>query len=582
VLSPGQNIDRYVVEALIGSGGTAMVYRVRHRQLSTWHALKVLSVTSAAIRDRMLREGRVQAELRHLNIVAVTDILDIDGSPGLLLEFIDGPSLEDALREYTLELEDGELLFVGIVSGVRHAHQHGLVHRDLKPANVLLARTDKGYVPKVTDFGLAKILQGDAEMANTRHGIAMGTPHYMAPEQIRDARNVDQRADLFSLGCLLYELATGERTFPGDEALAIYNAITHGEYVLPTDLRPDLPDRFDLAIRGCLIVDPNKRIPDCSVLLEVLRGERGWDVPEAKNRSHDDDEVTSRQAPSPRRRMSPQSIAPRPPGQTPAPAPQRLMASTGPTAEVDAGNVAEENAGPTEDPFATVAGRALPSNADGTLGAQDSLEPRRSPILLVAMLGVALFFALLGFGAIATIGALYIGTTQVGSAPVPAIAAPVAPPPVQAPPKADVTPVAAPAPESAPKVEVAPVKPADAPKKPDPLKAAAKPADHPEPKPDGKVDPKPEVKPAVKPPEAVVSATVKILTQPPTAIVLIDGAEAKGRSPVKLELAPGSHQVEVKSGDQSGRFSIAVTADGENRWCWSFSDNRAVPGSCSK
>src|SRR5205085_515780 len=90
VLSPGQNIDRYVVEALIGSGGTAMVYRVRHRQLNTWHALKVLSVTSAAIRDRMLREGRVQAELRHLNIVAVTDILDIDGSPGLLLEYIDG------------------------------------------------------------------------------------------------------------------------------------------------------------------------------------------------------------------------------------------------------------------------------------------------------------------------------------------------------------------------------------------------------------------------------------------------------------------------------------------------------------
>jgi serine/threonine protein kinase len=578
VLSPGQNIDRYVVEALIGSGGTAMVYRVRHRQLNTWHALKVLSVTSVAIRDRMLREGRVQAELRHLNIVAVTDILEIDGSPGLLLEFIDGPSLEDALREYTLELEDGELLFLGIVSGVRHAHLHGLVHRDLKPANVLLAKTPKGYVPKVTDFGLAKILQGDAEMANTRHGIAMGTPHYMAPEQIRDARNVDQRADMFSLGCLLYELATGERTFPGDEALAIYNAITHGDFVPPTVLRPDLPDRFDLAIRGCLIVDPAARIPDCGTLLDVLRGDRGWDVSEAPRPSGHDEEATTRQAPSPRRRLSPQSIAPRPVGGTPAPAPSRVMATTGPTAEVEA--TVAENREPAEDPFATVAGRALPSNADGTLGSEDSLEPRRSPLVLVAVLGVALFCAMVTFGAIAAVAAVYIGASQVGAPPV-AAPAPLSPE------KVDPKPVIAKPAEVAPQNTVPSVEPKPAPKPETvdarPAEPRAEPRVEPrgEPKP-AKVEPKPEIRPApeVAPAAAPSIVTVKILTQPPTALVLIDGVEARGRSPVKTELGPGTHMVEVKSGDQSGRFPITVQLEGDNRWCWSFADNRAVAGSC--
>ena len=279
MLDTGQNVDRYTVDSIIGYGGTAVVYLVKHVQLSTVHALKVLSVSSGAIRERMLREGRVQAALTHPNVVAVSDVLDVDGAPGLLMEYIEGPSLEEALKNFRISLENGVTLFRGIVLGVHAAHETGLVHRDLKPANVLLAESDEGFVPKVTDFGLAKVLVGEGiDVGTTRAGIAMGTPSYMSPEQIRDARKVDQRADVFSLGCLLYELVTGQRAFPGDQALTIYNAITAGEYLPAEQLVADLPETVIQCVDGCLALDLDERIPDCATVLEVLAGIQEWHV----------------------------------------------------------------------------------------------------------------------------------------------------------------------------------------------------------------------------------------------------------------------------------------------------------------
>ncbi|MEQ1569274.1 MAG: serine/threonine-protein kinase, partial [Myxococcota bacterium] len=275
-LDAGQVVDRYEVERLLGAGGTAMVYLVRHRGLGTLHALKVLTLSGPSIRERMQREGKVQATLNHLNVVGVTDQIDVDGSLGLLMEFVDGPSLDAALQRYRLTMGDAETLFAGVLAGVRAAHREGIVHRDLKPANVLLARSPEGFVPKVTDFGLAKALEQDPSTAHTRSGIAMGTPSYMAPEQIRDARSVDQRADIWSLGCLLYELVTRNRTFPGDEALAIYNAVVDGSFRPPREWVPDIPERVETAILGCLQTDPEQRIPDCETLQAVLAGLRGW------------------------------------------------------------------------------------------------------------------------------------------------------------------------------------------------------------------------------------------------------------------------------------------------------------------
>jgi hypothetical protein len=275
LLAPGQQIDRYVVDAVLGAGGTATVYKVHHANLGTPYALKVLSIVSPSIRRRTLQEGKLQARMNHRNIVAVYDVFEVDGAPGLLMEYVEGPSLETALSHHRLTLPHAEAVFRAIVDGVRQAHQLGLVHRDLKPANVLLAETSQGVIPKVTDFGIAKAMD-QADSGQTRAGIAMGTPQYMSPEQIRDARSVDRRADIFSLGCLLYELVTGQRTFPHDDIIKVYNHVCDGVYRPPRELAPHLPERIVRAIRGALTVDREARIPDCETLLAVFEGRQGW------------------------------------------------------------------------------------------------------------------------------------------------------------------------------------------------------------------------------------------------------------------------------------------------------------------
>jgi serine/threonine-protein kinase len=274
VLERGREIDRYRVEHELGSGGMATVYRVRHVRLGSVHALKVLKVGGRDLQERLVQEGRVQAQLRHPHIVAVTDVVDVDGAPGLVMDLVAGPPLDAWLREHRPGLGEALRLFDGIVSGVARAHREGLVHRDLKPGNVLLEEGDTGLVAKVTDFGLAKILADTgSSLTRTRSGVSVGTPQYMAPEQVRDASRVDQRADVFALGCILYELACGRSPFQQPDVLSTMNAVVAGDYAPPESLAPALPERVRAAIAGSLQVDRDKRIPDCATLLAVLSGE---------------------------------------------------------------------------------------------------------------------------------------------------------------------------------------------------------------------------------------------------------------------------------------------------------------------
>lgn len=273
MLTPGRIIERYRVEELLGEGGTARVYRVRHVHLGTDHALKVMTLIGAQAGPRLLLEGRVQAGLRHPNVVAVTDVLEIDGAFGLLMEYVPPPSLATWIVQHPPRVELAEALFRGIVDGVRHAHQHGLVHRDLKPANVLLARGDvalgaPALAPKVADFGLARLLDDDGHR-HTRSGLAMGTPQYMAPEQFRDAKGVDRRADLFSLGCILHELLSGMPAFAWSDLISVYTAMSNKAWA---PLPPTVPERLRAAVAGCLEPDADLRIPDCGTLLAVLDG----------------------------------------------------------------------------------------------------------------------------------------------------------------------------------------------------------------------------------------------------------------------------------------------------------------------
>ncbi len=270
-LTTGSVVDRYTILRVLGEGGMAIVYQVEHNQLGSKHALKVLTIASRQIRERLLLEGRAQATLRHPNVVTVTDVVDIGGAPGLIMEYIEGPSLDDYLEAQKLSIEQVDHLVRGILAGVAAAHDAGLVHRDLKPANIMLSIASGGLQPKVTDFGLAKIVaQGD--QSKTRTGSTMGTPHYMSPEQIDDSKNVGPSTDIWALGAIFYEMLSGQRTFPGDNLLAIFSAVNRGEYTPIDALVPDVPDRMKAAIDAALHRDVTARPASVQELYAIWTG----------------------------------------------------------------------------------------------------------------------------------------------------------------------------------------------------------------------------------------------------------------------------------------------------------------------
>jgi len=272
-LELGRQLERYTVERRLGSGGMGTVYLVRHTVLGSSHALKVLHRISASVRQRLIREGRAQSSLKHPNVLAVTDVVTVDGAPGLIIEHVEGPSLADLLREGPLDLQTADAIAQGILLGVAAAHRAGIVHRDLKPANVLLVPTEDGFLPKVSDFGLAKQLEsGDPQL--TRSEGPMGTPSYMAPEQIRDASRADARSDIFSLGAILYELVTGQRAFDGLDPITIYEQIRSGSYEPADRIHAGLPPHMGRTIRKALERDPDDRFADCDALLQAWRGEK--------------------------------------------------------------------------------------------------------------------------------------------------------------------------------------------------------------------------------------------------------------------------------------------------------------------
>jgi tRNA A-37 threonylcarbamoyl transferase component Bud32 len=270
-LQPGDPLGSYVVEAHLASGGMASVYRVRHTYLDTVHALKLVHRRSRGLRQRLWLEGQVQSGIVHDNVVQIQEMLVHDDCPGLVLEYVDGPTLEELLAAGPLPLDLVDALASDIVSGVRAAHATGVVHRDLKPANILLAGVGDGWRAKVGDFGIAR---GRGATNLTQQGVPMGTPHYMAPEQWAAAHQVDARADLFSIGCMLYEMLTDRYAFPGDTLGEVQDSIRSGRYIPVAAHRDGVPQRLLTAIERCLRVDPPARPADCDELLAMLRGEQ--------------------------------------------------------------------------------------------------------------------------------------------------------------------------------------------------------------------------------------------------------------------------------------------------------------------
>ena len=277
MLETGTRLGNYLVEGEVGGGGMARVYRVRHAVLGKLHALKVLEASyrdRADVRDRFLAEGRIAAQLVHPNIVQVTDTISTPEVAGLVMVLVEGPTLEGYIGEQRMlpSADQVRELFLPILDAVGYAHRHGIIHRDLKPANVLLERIESGYRPKVTDFGIAKVTEAAGDLArkkaSTNADARMGTLAYMSPEQIRAAKHVTARSDIFSLGATLYELATCMVAFHGDSDYEVMKKIVEGHY---TRVMPDIDPGIAAAINRALEVDPDRRFANCEEFAEALK-----------------------------------------------------------------------------------------------------------------------------------------------------------------------------------------------------------------------------------------------------------------------------------------------------------------------
>lgn len=252
IFSEGDRVDRYVVERLLGEGGSAQVWQVRHQLLGTPYALKVLRSPDRTIQQQLLREGRAQAVLSHPAILPVRDAFWVRGHMALLMPLVEGPSLRQVLAEGRVPAEEALAVIVALLGGLTVVHGKGLVHCDLKPENVLFDLQESGVQPRMVDFGL---------VSRFGCGVARGTPAYVAPELLGGSV-AGPRSDLFSIGALFYELLTGHRAFPIETLAA---ARTRG---LP-DLR-GVPAALRGLLASLMAPNPEGRPASSQAVLEAL------------------------------------------------------------------------------------------------------------------------------------------------------------------------------------------------------------------------------------------------------------------------------------------------------------------------
>src|SRR5216684_2114752 len=271
MLTTGTKLGPYEIIAPAGAGGMGEVYRARDTRLDRTVAIKILpSYLSERpeSKQRFEREARAISSLQHPNICTLYDIGSQDGTDYLVMEYLEGETLADRLAKGPLPAEQVLSYGVEIAEGLEKAHRSGVVHRDLKPGNVMLTKSGA----KLMDFGLAKttvaappasgltatLASPHASQPLTQEGMVVGTFQYMSPEQV-EGKEADARSDIFALGAVLYEMATGKRAFIGKSQASIVAAILASEPQPISAVQPMSPPALDRVVKGCLSKDPDER-----------------------------------------------------------------------------------------------------------------------------------------------------------------------------------------------------------------------------------------------------------------------------------------------------------------------------------
>ncbi len=266
---------KYRVETVIGQGGMGAVYSARNLMTGKRVALKWLLPEHAAssTRERLLREARIACSVDHPNVVDIYDVGEDQGGLFLVMEYLRGQPLSDVLAERgRLDPEELIALLVPTMRGVHAAHQAGVIHRDLKPENIILSESDGEIIPKVVDFGVSKTVGASSvpHSSLTRTGALVGTPHYMALEQVDGSNQIDARTDVYAFGVLLYRALTGHYPFDGSSLGEVILKIGTKDALPLRSLRPELPVELEAAVMRALFRNRDLRFRDLEELAAAL------------------------------------------------------------------------------------------------------------------------------------------------------------------------------------------------------------------------------------------------------------------------------------------------------------------------
>lgn len=263
-----ESIGKYPIEALLARGGMGAVFKAMHPTLKRRVVLKKLTIKgSASIVERFKREARILMDFKHDNIVRVFDHFKEGSSHYMVMEYVDGMSLDALIkRQRSLSTELSLSIFLKACKALAYAHDMGVVHRDIKPGNILISK--KGEV-KLADFGIATSDE-DEDCGLTKEGMTLGTPSYMPPEQIENSRNVDKRADIYAMGIMLYEMTTGKKPFPGNFCPETVNLIQKGRYRRPRAVNRTLKPVIDKLVGRLVRPDPRRRFQDMGDVIRVV------------------------------------------------------------------------------------------------------------------------------------------------------------------------------------------------------------------------------------------------------------------------------------------------------------------------